>query len=373
MKSTNASHLERWLGRDQVETISRSMRGFYGPPIAMSGVPGEVYATGDGDFIGECRAGYEVTARDRARDIVNRFKYRLRHARRDQRAQLNAGFASLGALLTAGQYGKSQTIYFEKVQAALSAVGGTGSVWNSGNTPVGGSVTSGAVPGGTVYDGSTLGSAEFTPAISGDYTYFAEARINDTIAGNNWLLYDRLWGCAYTTISTSGQFSTGVPTRYTSTTPGAADYAGGNFAFVEVSTALDATAHNWTACTYTNQAGTTGKVFPDQVGVASAVLTRVDHSGSNFFLPLASGDSGMTALTYQQASATVTGSVNFVMGHPIAFMPCPVAVFACVSDGLISAMNLVRVFDTACLSLLSLFQATTAAHTMRGTVRLVQG
>lgn len=373
MKSTNSSHLERWLGRDQVENISRSVRGFYGPPIAVGGVPGKVYATGDGDFIGECRAGYEVTARDRALDALNRFKYKLRHARRDQRSQLNAGFASLSALLTAGQYGKQQTIYVEKVASNISTVGGNSSVWNMGNTPVGGLVTAGAVPGGTAYDDTVLGSIQFQNAAAGDYTYFAEARINDTVAGNSWLLYDRLWGCAYLSISASGQFSTGVPTRYQSTTPGAADYAGGNFAFVEVSTALGATAHNWTLCTYTNQGGSTGKVFPDQVGVASCALTKLDHSTPNFFLRLASGDTGMTALTYQQASATVTGTVNFVMGHPISFLPCPVALFACVTDGIVSSMNLTRVFDDACLALLSLNQVSVAAHTMRGTFRFVQG
>ena len=57
---THSDRLERWLGADQVARVSAAMRGWYGPPIAVHGVPGAVFATRDGDFIGEIRAGQEV-------------------------------------------------------------------------------------------------------------------------------------------------------------------------------------------------------------------------------------------------------------------------------------------------------------------------
>lgn len=56
MRSTHSQQLERWLGHANVDHLSRSMRNWYGPPIAVHGVPGCVYATGDGDFIGESAA-----------------------------------------------------------------------------------------------------------------------------------------------------------------------------------------------------------------------------------------------------------------------------------------------------------------------------
>ena len=75
--STHSQQLERWIGGDTIEHLSRSMNGWYGPPIALAGVPGEVFATGDGDFIGRrlaaaspaglshCHAGQSVAAQRR--------------------------------------------------------------------------------------------------------------------------------------------------------------------------------------------------------------------------------------------------------------------------------------------------------------------
>ena len=35
-RHTHTARLERWLGAEQVETMSRSMRDWYGPPIAVA-------------------------------------------------------------------------------------------------------------------------------------------------------------------------------------------------------------------------------------------------------------------------------------------------------------------------------------------------
>jgi hypothetical protein len=42
--ATHAGQLERWLGRETVEQLSASMRDWYGPPVALAGVPGKVFA-----------------------------------------------------------------------------------------------------------------------------------------------------------------------------------------------------------------------------------------------------------------------------------------------------------------------------------------
>ena len=56
MQHTHSDRLERWLGAEKVAQMSAAMCNphakWYGKPIAVHGVPGQVYATRDGDFIG---------------------------------------------------------------------------------------------------------------------------------------------------------------------------------------------------------------------------------------------------------------------------------------------------------------------------------
>jgi hypothetical protein len=72
MSLVHSQRLERWLGTQQVEDLSRGMRGWYGPPIAVAGVPGEVYANSDGDFSGKLRCGELMSGVDWAVDQLRR-------------------------------------------------------------------------------------------------------------------------------------------------------------------------------------------------------------------------------------------------------------------------------------------------------------
>jgi hypothetical protein len=175
--------------------------------------------------------------------------------------------------------------------------------------------------------------------------------------------------------STATESVTGVPTRYQSTTGGAADSAEGNFLFVEVGgTALAATAHNWTTCLYTDQSGNTGATLPSLTGNSAAIVRRLDHPTSQWFAPLATGDTGIQQLDQMQCSAAVaTGVVNFVIGHPLAWLPCPVVNMVCISDGLNSAFNLARIFDDAALAFLEVSKPATTATTYTGSFTTVAG
>lgn len=62
MRHTHSQRLERWLGAEHVARLSRSMRDWYGPPIAVQGVPGYVHAAKGGDFIGAIEAGDTLAA-----------------------------------------------------------------------------------------------------------------------------------------------------------------------------------------------------------------------------------------------------------------------------------------------------------------------
>ena len=57
---THSDRLERWLGRDNVATVSAAMRDWYGPPIALHGVPGNVMVCKGGDFIGRIDRGRPI-------------------------------------------------------------------------------------------------------------------------------------------------------------------------------------------------------------------------------------------------------------------------------------------------------------------------
>src|SRR5262249_47473949 len=138
-------------------------------------------------------------------------------------------------------------------------------------------------------------------------------------------------------------------------------------------TALAATAHNWTVCLYSNQAGT-GATLPSLTGNASAIVDRLDHPVNQWFAPLAANDTGIKALTQIQLSAAVaTGVCNAVIGHPIAWLPVPIANMTCLIDGVMTAFQLQRIFDNAALSFLEVIKPTTAACTFTGMFTTVAG
>lgn len=374
-RATHAGKLERWLGRDTVEALSASMKDWHGPPIAVAGVPGNVWLGRGGDYRGRIMAGAEATAWD----VINGFGRRLRRGMRRtmrEHAKLNAGFASLSDLIsemTTG--GKGQQLAWTKT-GPTKVVGSASSLWRVGTWPAAGTVGA-AAPGGTAYTSATTGALAFNnPAVGGDTTHLVGMQTIGSLQ-NSLLLYDRLFAVAKTINSTLTEAVTGVPTRYQNTTAGQPDSIAGNFLSVHVTaTSLANTAHNWTVCTYTDQTGA-ASTLPSVAGNPGAVATiadRVDLPNGTFFAPLETGDTGIKALTQMQCSALVaTGSCEFVIGHPLAFQPIPLANVVCLLDGINSAFNLVRIFDNACLAFMELAAPATTATTYTGSVSIVSG
>lgn len=363
----HAERLERYLGADQVAALQANMRGWYGPPIAVARVPGRVHVRSDGDFSGTLRTGRHSNLLDRSVETIER-------AYRRNAGKMSAGFTSLSDLISEATAGaKRREFQFNKA-GATGVVAGTNSLWGLGPMPTAGAAGS-AAPGGRACDSTTIGAYPFTNPTPGDTQHFVTGYPCSSVAGNTILLYDRLFDVAKTINSTSTEAVSGVPTRYQNPLATAPDYAGGNFLFVEVDgTALAATAHNWTVCLYMNQAGVQGQTLPSLTGNSGAIVRRLDHPTSQWFAPLANRDTGIQALTQMQCSALVaTGAVNFVIGHPIAWMPCPVANMVCVADGLNSAFNLARVLDGAALAMLEVCKPATAATTYTGSFTTVSG
>lgn len=339
----------------------------------MSGVPGKVYVGADGDFRGNIRNGFEVTARDYVEEAAKRLVRANAVVTQEQLSRFNSGFSSIADLIAqAAKPAQRRRYPFYKIGPNGSLTGQTSSLWQSSNYPGAGAAAS-AAPSGRVPDNTTTGCLPFINPGTGTQ-HFVAAYVTATIVNSGLLLYDRIFDVAKTMASTATEAVTGVPTRYTSTTGGAADSAENNFLFVECQTVLPATAHNWTTCLYTNQAGTTGQTLPSVTGNSSNAAQRLDMPINNWFAPLASGDNGISALTQMQCSASVaTGAINFVIGHPIAWMACPILNVQSVIDGVASSFSFERVFDSACLSLLEPVRPTTTASTYQGTIVTVSG
>ncbi|UOF80954.1 hypothetical protein [Caudoviricetes sp.] len=382
-KPTNSSHIERWLGKEKVEEISKNMRDFYWP-VAIHGVPGYVYGMPGGDFAGKILCGSEMSAYDRAMDSVRRYEkeqiakiaqHRIGsdlslRSRMDKR---HHSFASLSAIITAATGGKMQNLNFSKTGVASNAIGNANDLWTRAGQPVAGAA-GGAAPGGTVPTNASTGALGYVNPSSANTGHLTTANITASVVNNTLLLYDRLFAVAKTMNSTVTEVVSGVPTRYTNTTVGSTDYIGGNYVFpANPTTVLAATAHNWNGL-YTDQDGNAAVVLPTTAGVSACVVGGVDIVASTpgWFLPLASGDTGIKALTAMTCSALVaTGTIDFVIGHPIAFFPCPIANMICTFDGINTAFNLQFIFDNACLSFMEMPKPATTATTYSGIITTV--
>jgi hypothetical protein len=366
MKHVHSGRIERWLGKERIEQLSASTRGWYGRPIPLLDVPGSVKITRDGDFVGTFERGGFASAADALWDV-----YKL--ACRAPHGQLNAGFASVSDALNRASSGFGQQRSFYKA-GPTGVVGISSSLFRLGSQPVGGTAPA-AAGGGTVYDSSSAGALAFANPAAGT-NRLTGADVMASVAGNSLLLYDLLFGVAKTMNSTANEAVTGVPNRYTSTDAAAEDYCGDNFLFIQVGgTALAATAHNWVTggtgnggCTYTNQANASANL-PQVTGVSGAIVDRMDWTLPSWFAPLASGDNGVKALTKMECSAAVaTGVIWFMIGHPVGVMALPVANLLTPFDWITNRKQAPRVFNNACLQFLEIAKPSTTATNYGGLI-----
>lgn len=359
MKSTHSGRLERWVGAQRLDALSRSFKDWYGPPVHLLDVPGSVRICGDGDFVGGFERGYFASAAD------SLFDWQRRLAR--NRSSLNTGFTSISSALAQASQGLKYGWYFNKA-GPTGVIAASSTLWRLGNQPSAGSVGA-AAPGGTAHVDSDAGGFPFTNPSSGT-TRLTGIDACASVLGNSLLLYDRLFAVGKTMASTGTEAVTGVPTRYQSTTAANEDYAGGNFGFIETGgTALANTGHNWTVCKYTNQAGTTGQTLPSVTGVAACIVDRLDQPISTWFVPLAAGDTGIAAWSQMQCSASVaTGVISFCIGHPLGIISFPVVNIMFPFDWLTNRNQAPRIFDDACLAFLEVTKPTATASIYYGMI-----
>jgi len=132
--------------------------------------------------------------------------------------------------------------------------------------------------------------------------------------------------------------------------------------------AAGGTAQN-IALSYSNTVPTSGRALPVTVSMtASAIAGHISHSGTaanNYgpFLPLASGDTGVSNVASVTFSAANTGTGALCLARPLLTLPLTTVSVAAERDLLNQLPSLPRVMDGACLVWLYFAGAATGATT----------
>lgn len=139
--------------------------------------------------------------------------------------------------------------------------------------------------------------------------------------------------------------------------------------FGVITTAAGATAQNL-SLSYSNSAPTSGRSLPVTVAMtASGIVGHISHSGTaanNYgpFLPLASGDTGVSNVaSVTMSAANTAGVMALCLARPLLTLPLTTVSVAAERDLLNQLPSLPRVMDGACLTWLYFAGAATAAST----------
>ena len=122
--------------------------------------------------------------------------------------------------------------------------------------------------------------------------------------------------------------------------------------------------------TYTNQAGTAGKLTPSVLpaGTTAAAKGNIIYSGTGAgkygpFLPLAAGDSGIQSVQQFNLSASyLSGNLNLVICRPLLTLPLTTIGVASERDLLNQVPSLPQIYDGANLSWLMYAGAATPVN-----------
>jgi hypothetical protein len=364
-RSTHAGKLERWLGPEHMAAMEDASRQLF-CPVPVANVPGQVFAY-KGDFIGQIKAGGYASLIDITSRPLRRALYPKKRG-----VTLHAGFSGLSDIIsemTAGAKLQSPMGFQRTGVTGVANVANT--LWFEGNYPVagalGGALTSGGSAAITQCSSATTGAVvQQADATGGDYLYVVDIEASGTVAANTLMLYDRIAHGATAMNSTSAQTITGGLNRYAT-----AGTSVGNFCFVEIQSALAATAHNHTI-EYTDNAGNVNQVSAAFAGINAGIAKRVDHAG--FAIPLLAGDYGLQSLSkYTCSAAVATGANNIVVGHPILLIPLPTANKMESLSAFIDPTIMQRIYDGACLALLEINKPSVTATSYQGFLSVVSG
>jgi hypothetical protein len=337
VKLTHEARLERWLGKAESDRLRLASLGLKAP-VPICNVPGDLF-TYDGDVYGVMKGG---------------------------------GFDSLSDLISeATTGGKRQQLTYVKAGTAGIA-GRSNSLWNVGSVPPAGG-TGGTTGTGAAKTRTSTGALRQANAAGGDTLHLVGAVSQASVATNLLLVYDRLWDMTHTmTVDPRSCDAANVPTRYQT-----AALAPGNFFSGEVTTVLPGATPTITI-DYVDQDGNNVTSPALSTIYSAAAVNTVPFTAPNWFVPLDPADTGLRSLqnsanAVNLSAAMASGVVTWFIGHPLMWIPQPVANSAVIIDGINSAFNLERVYDDACIAFLEIAKGATGATNYWGSLTLVSG
>lgn len=254
------------------------------------------------------------------------------------------GFSSLDDLLSEMTAGKTYKSLYQKV-IPNGATGTAGRFYDSwlgvGNTGTG--LYSGTAGTWNTMDRTRAGAMPMNADVTPDtrhITAIGGMTTSTTGIGGLWLVDYLAYqpSCVVTGASTT--LATGALPRYAS--------GDGVQVMVVTQTAIGAATPTLTL-TYTDQGGTTGNVATGVTSIANSAPVAQLWGTQGPWLPLASGDTGVRAVTSYANASGSTGTVAFVYVKPLAFLPLPVVNIASERDMLYQIGSLPQVQDGACL------------------------
>jgi hypothetical protein len=282
-----------------------------------------------------------------------------------------SGFATVKAVEAAFRTCRHQRCAIYKPVPTGMAANAWFSWWKSAGFPAAGAspttgpangrvctqALAGAIPYANAPAGETLHLANFGAQFAGSGTPGASILLVDRIADVN---LDQTTGVGAITgvDATSRLEAVGGPES-------------GAQIFLESDAAQPATSNTWNI-TYTNQAGTAGRVTPNFSSLASVTASRALQSNFDPFVPLQAGDSGVRSIqTVTLVSGTTTGLYNLCLVRPLVIMPATGAIPLFIErDFVLEFTSMPRIFDDSCLQLLG-WVSSGAVATVYGDLRLV--
>lgn len=275
------------------------------------------------------------------------------------------GFSSMDDLVNEITSGKFQRTDWNKINGASALTAGR---WYdfSGNagTPVGNTFSGTALAWQSTNESSGFGlynGGNVSPDTKHILNVSAVTGVATGVPSQLMLVDMQGYWPGISNNTTSPQTLTGTPTlRYSN--------GEGCRLFWAQRTAAGATAQN-IAVSYSNTVPTSGRTLPVTVAMtASAIAGHISHSGTaanNYgpFLPLASGDTGVSNVATVTFSAANTGTGALVLARPLLTLPLTTVGVSAERDLLNQLPSLPRVYDGACLTWLIFTGAATVANT----------
>jgi len=240
--------------------------------------------------------------------------------------------------------------------SATSSAGIMQSLWYGAGYPAAGSGPSSTAS--ALLDSTTTGAIAFTNPTSGKLSYLARL-MAAAAQGGTLIVYDRQAHYGFASNATATVSMSG-PVTVSGQRSGAGEI------WIETA-AAGAAGTKAVTCSYTNQAGTTGRTS------VSLSIAASPPQYSMFRLPFQSGDTGalsIASVTIGTSALTSSGTSNAIIMRRLAEIQVPSAGVGNVLDAL--GCGLPRIYDSSCLALMWMPAASTTGD-LHGSFSVAQG